>query len=46
MGSISAVKLSDEDLFSDDYQAEESLASISSAEKIHKAKFSGISEED
>ena len=41
-----AIKLVDEDLFSDDYQAEESLASIHQAEQVHNAKFTGISAED
>lgn len=46
LNSAAAIKLRDDDLFSDDYQAEESLASIEAAEKAHGAKFSGINEED
>ena len=46
LSSATAIKLSDDDLWSDDAQAEETLASIQSAEKSHNKKFAGISIED
>ena len=48
IATASAVRLRDDtdDLWSDDSQAAETLASISSAEKAHNAKFNGISKED
>ena len=46
LSSATAIKLHDDDLWSDDAQAEETLASISAAEKSHNTKFGGISIED
>ena len=47
LATASAIKLrDDDDLWSDDGQATETLASISAAEKAHNAKFNGISKED
>ena len=44
--SSSALRIADDDLWSDDAQAEETLASIQSAEKVHNTKLGLINAED
>ena len=46
LSNVAAIRLADDDLWSDDAQAEETLASIQSAERVHKLKFGGISADD
>ena len=46
LGFNQAVRLRDDDLFSDDGQVSDTLASLQSSEKAHGAKFAGLSAED
>ena len=46
LGHSQAIKLTDDDLFSDDKDANDTLASIKQAEKEHGSHFTGISKED
>jgi hypothetical protein len=46
INNVSAIRLVDEDLFTDDNAQAETLASIKAAEAIHGSKFNGLSAED
>ena len=46
LGHSQAIRLSDDDLFSDDKDASDTLNSIAQAERIHGSKFMGVSKDD
>ena len=43
LSAVEATALRDDNLFSDDGEAEDTLKSLKTAEKIHQVKFNGLS---